>query len=57
MLDNSDTKTVVSENLETPNGLGVDWIANNIYWTDNDHKVISAKLKISITHRSITMHN
>lgn len=39
ILNNSDTKTIISEGLETTNGLGIDWIANNIYWTDNDNKV------------------
>lgn len=40
MTNNADIKTIVSENIETPNGLGVDWIANNLYWTDNHHKVL-----------------
>ncbi|XP_028028555.1 low-density lipoprotein receptor-related protein 4-like [Bombyx mandarina] len=40
MTNMSESKTIISQKLETPNGLGVDWIANNIYWTDNEHKVI-----------------
>lgn len=39
MLNMSDTKVIVNSKLDTPNGLGVDWIANNIYWTDNEYKV------------------
>lgn len=39
MTNMSESKTIISQKLETPNGLGVDWIANNIYWTDNEHKV------------------
>lgn len=35
----SETDVVVKGKLDTPNGLGVDWIANNLYWTDNDYKV------------------
>lgn len=35
----SETKVIVNNKLDTPNGLGVDWIANNIYWTDNEYKV------------------
>lgn len=40
MLNMSDIKTIVDGKLDTPNGLGIDWIANNIYWTDNEHKVV-----------------
>lgn len=36
----SDTKTIVSINLTTPDGLAVDWIADNIYWTDAGRKVL-----------------
>lgn len=39
MENMSETTVVVNTGLDTPNGLGVDWIANNIYWTDNDFKV------------------
>lgn len=39
MLNMSDTKTIVAKKLDTPNGLGIDWIANNIYWSDNEFKV------------------
>lgn len=39
MSNMSDTKVVVQGKLDTPNGLAVDWIANNLYWTDNEYKV------------------
>lgn len=39
MMNMSDTKDVIKGNMGIPNGLGVDWIANNIYWTDNEYKV------------------
>lgn len=39
MLNMSESKTIVQGKLDTPNGLSVDWIGNNIYWTDNEHKV------------------
>lgn len=39
LANTRDTKTIVS-NLATPNGLAVDWVADNIYWTDADLKVI-----------------
>lgn len=40
MLNMSESKVIVKNRLDTPNGLGVDWIANNIYWTDNEYKVV-----------------
>uniref|UniRef100_A0A1I8N054 EGF-like domain-containing protein n=3 Tax=Musca domestica TaxID=7370 RepID=A0A1I8N054_MUSDO len=39
LRDLSDSKVVVNE-LMTPNGLAVDWIADNLYWSDSDYKFI-----------------
>lgn len=39
MSNMSESKVVIQGKIDTPNGLGVDWIANNIYWTDNEYKV------------------
>lgn len=36
----SETRTIVSTGLHTPNGLAVDWIANNVYWTDTGLKML-----------------
>ncbi|GLH14008.1 Putative vitellogenin receptor [Gryllus bimaculatus] len=36
----SHTEVIVSSNLTTPDGLAVDWIADNIYWTDAGRKVL-----------------
>ncbi|XP_048480934.1 low-density lipoprotein receptor-related protein 4 [Plutella xylostella] len=40
MMNMTETKIIIKDRLDTPNGLGVDWIANNIYWTDNEYKVV-----------------
>lgn len=36
----SDTKVLISVNLTTPDGLAVDWLADNMYWTDTGRKVM-----------------
>ncbi|EDS40963.1 low-density lipoprotein receptor [Culex quinquefasciatus] len=30
----SDSKVIVASGLNTPNGIAVDWLADNLYWTD-----------------------
>ncbi|XP_013175419.1 PREDICTED: low-density lipoprotein receptor-related protein 4 isoform X2 [Papilio xuthus] len=40
MTNMRDTNVIIKENLTAPNGLGIDWIANNMYWTDNEYKVV-----------------
>lgn len=30
----TETKVIVSNKLNTPNGIAVDWLADNLYWTD-----------------------
>lgn len=40
MKNYNDIKTIVSTGLNTPNGIAVDWIADNIYWSDSALKMI-----------------
>lgn len=40
LLNLTDSKTIVNADLHTPNGIAVDWIADNLYWSDTDRKVI-----------------
>lgn len=40
MKNYSDTQTIVSTGLNTPNGIAVDWLSDNIYWSDSALKII-----------------
>lgn len=40
LRNNTDSKVIVNTDLLTPNGICVDWIADNLYWSDTDRKVI-----------------
>lgn len=40
MKNYNDAKTIVSSGLNTPNGIAVDWMANNLYWSDSALKII-----------------
>ncbi|KAJ8946706.1 hypothetical protein NQ318_006964 [Aromia moschata] len=40
MYNLSDVKTIVGTNLKSPDGIAVDWIGNNIYWTNTKNKLI-----------------
>lgn len=66
-LRNLEETQVVATDLLTPNGLAVDWVANNIYWSDSDYKMIevarldgSSRKKLITTNlgdpRSIIVH-
>lgn len=40
MTDMKNSKPIITTGLMTPNGLAVDWIANNLFWSDTGSKVI-----------------
>lgn len=45
MKNMSDNRAIVFENLTTPDGLAIDWLADNLFWTDTGRKVLEvAKL-------------
>lgn len=39
-LDGSGMETVVSQGLKTTDGLAVDWVSRNMYWTDTGRNTI-----------------
>ena len=40
-LNGSDTKVITSTDIRVAEGLAVDWIADNLYWTDTYYNTIS----------------
>lgn len=53
MTNMTDVRTIVGTGLATPNGLAVDWLANNLYWSDTVAKVNYLKLKIILYYDGI----
>lgn len=51
MINMSDVRTIVDTGLSTPNGLAVDWVANNLYWSDTVAKVWNFKMEFYIRER------
>lgn len=45
-------RTLISEDLVTADGLAVDWVAKNLYWTDNGRNVIEVS-RVDGTSRRI----
>ena len=49
-FDGSRSEVIVSSNLETTDGLAVDWIGRNLYWTDTGRRTLrgrgGARLKV-----------
>ncbi|TSL22046.1 Low-density lipoprotein receptor-related protein 8 [Bagarius yarrelli] len=39
--NSSEQITLIDSALHSPEGIAVDWVHNNIYWTDSGHKTIS----------------
>lgn len=49
-LNFSDVRTVAHSNLSSPDGIAVDWIADNIYWTNTGNSMIEVA-RIDGSHR------
>ena len=47
-LNGTGVETVVSDNLKTTDGLAVDWLGRNLYWTDTGIVYIITKVSHAI---------
>ena len=56
MFNFSNTQVILSTNLSTPDGLVVDWISDNIYWTDTGRKVLEVA-RLDGTSRKVIIHS
>ncbi|KAK6619502.1 hypothetical protein RUM43_012259 [Polyplax serrata] len=52
MKNLSENRLIISENLTTPDGLAIDWLAENLFWTDTGRKVLEVA-KIDGTSRKV----
>lgn len=57
MLNLSDIHDVIHSNLSSPDGIAVDWIANNIYWTNTGNKIIEVARLDGTNRKKIIKRN
>ena len=55
-MNSSVVQELASYNLSNPSGIAVDWVADNIYWTDAGRKVIEVA-RIKHMYRKIIITN
>lgn len=56
LLNMSTPRTLLAENYSTPDGLAVDWVADNIYWTDAGRKKLEVA-RMDGTCQKIIIHS
>lgn len=54
MKNVSEKADIVTANISAPNGIAVDWIANNLYWTDTNNKLIEVA-RLNGLHRKVVV--
>lgn len=55
-LDGTGMETVISQGLKTTDGLAVDWVARNMYWTDTGRNTIEVA-RLEGTSRKVLVNN
>lgn len=56
-MDGTGIETVVDTNLQTTDGLAVDWIGKNLYWTDTGTDVIEVARVDGKYRRTLITHD
>uniref|UniRef100_A0A3Q3ETX7 Low density lipoprotein receptor-related protein 4 n=1 Tax=Labrus bergylta TaxID=56723 RepID=A0A3Q3ETX7_9LABR len=55
-LDGTGMETVISQGLKTTDGLAVDWVSRNMYWTDTGRNTIEVA-RLDGTSRKVLVNN
>lgn len=55
-LNGSNMETVIGHGLKTTDGLAVDWVARNLYWTDTGRNTIEAS-RLDGSCRKVLVNN
>lgn len=55
-LNGSNMETVIGRGLKTTDGLAVDWVARNLYWTDTGRNTIEAS-RLDGSCRKVLINN
>lgn len=55
-LNGSNMETVIGQGLKTTDGLAVDWVARNLYWTDTGRNTIEAS-RLDGSCRKVLVNN
>ena len=44
----TDKKNIIDSELRRPQGLAVDWVAGNVFWTDSGNDVIEVRVHLAL---------
>lgn len=56
-IDGSKRETVIEKRLNNCEGLAVDWMGRNLYWTDEGLSTISVASLENVEHRKTIIHD
>lgn len=56
-MNGSSVETVVDKALSTTDGIAVDWIAKNLYWTDTGRNVIEVSRMTGSSRKVVVKGN